>query len=111
MKRARFNYKKEDGSTSERMIINPSFLKESTNSLKDFHKPDVKYVSGIEISSEGLTESQKLEYQKAVTEYYSEINRTLYQFLEEKGLNPKAVTQKSFKKEGISELLIEDLDV
>jgi hypothetical protein len=46
MKKAKFEYLKEDGSKSERMIINPSFIKESYNSYKDFNKSDVKYLSG-----------------------------------------------------------------
>lgn len=108
MKKAKFTYKKEDGTITQRTIVNPSFLKESTNSLKDFSKTDVKYLSGIEIVSEGLTESQIREYEKAVMEYYMETSKTISQYLQERGLNPKMVAHKSFKKGGVSDLLIEE---
>lgn len=108
MKKAKFTYKKEDGTVTQRTIVNPSFLKESANSLKDFSKADVKYLSGVEISSENLTESQIQEYENAVRQYYEETNKSLSQFLQEKGLDPKMVVHKSFKKDGVSELSIED---
>ena len=49
LKKAQFKYKKDDGSHSERELLNPSFLKESSNSLKSFEQPSVKYVSGLEL--------------------------------------------------------------
>jgi hypothetical protein len=72
MKKAKFEYLKEDGSKSERLIINPSFLKESFNSYKDFNKNDVKYLSGYEINPEGLSQEQLLAYENCIKEYYSD---------------------------------------
>jgi len=106
MKKAKFEYLKEDGSKSERLIINPSFLKESFNSYKDFNKNDVKYLSGYEINPEGLSQEQLLAYENCIKEYYSDIFMTLNEFLESKGLNPKNVNMKSLKKEGIKNLNI-----
>lgn len=104
MKKAKFEYLKEDGTKSERSIINPSFLKESYNSYKDFNKSDVKYLSGYEINSEGLTQEQILSYENSIKEYFTDVFMTLNEFLESKGLNSKNVNLKSFKKEGIKNL-------
>lgn len=101
MKKAKFNYKKEDGTITERLVINPSFLKESSNSLKDFNKNEVKYLSGYEFNRENLTEQQIQNYERIIEEYFSEVNMTLHEYIELKGLDPKKITQKSFKKEGI----------
>jgi len=106
MKKAKFEYLKEDGSKSERMIINPSFIKESYNSYKDFNKSDVKYLSGYEIESKNLSSEQIETYEKCIKEYYSDIFMSLNEYLESKGLNPKNVNLKSFKKEGIKNLNI-----
>lgn len=106
MKKAKFEYLKEDGSKSERMIINPSFLKESYNSFKDFEKNEVKYVTGYEINKENMTEQQIRNYEIIVEEYFSDVYVTLNEYLESKGLNPKNVNLKTFKKEGIRNLNI-----
>lgn len=106
MKKAKFEYIKEDGSKSERTVINPSFIKESYNSYKDFNKNDVKYLSGYEINSDGLSQEQLLAYENSINEYYSDIFMSLSEFLESKGLNPKNVNLKSFKKEGVKNLNI-----
>jgi len=104
MKKAKFEYLKEDGSKSERTVINPSFLKESYNSFKDFNKNEVKYLTGYEINSENLTNEQIEVYENNIKEYFSDVFMTLGEFLESKGLNPKNVTQKTFKKDGIKNL-------
>jgi hypothetical protein len=104
MKKATFNYKKEDGSITERQLINPAFLKESHNSFKAFEKEEVRYVVGIEISKDVNGQSEMERYEDAVKEYYSDYQMTLAEFIESKGLNPKNVTMKTFKKEGVSEL-------
>lgn len=106
MKKAKFEYLKEDGSKSERMIINPSFLKESYNSFKDFEKNEVKYVTGYEINTENMSEQLIKNYETMIKEYFSEVYMTLGEYLESKGLNPKNVNLKTFKKEGIKNLNI-----
>lgn len=107
MRKATFKYKKEDGTVTERNLINPSFLKESYNSFKTFDKDDVRYVTGIEISSEISKQEERKQYENAIREYYSDYQMTLAEFLESKGLNPKNVTMKTFKKEGVSDLKVE----
>lgn len=104
MKKAKFLYTKEDGSKSERMLINPSFIKESYNNYKDFNKNEVKYLSGLEIKKDGLTTEQIKNYENCIKEYYSDIFMTLGEYLESKGLNPQNVMQKTFKKEGVNNL-------
>lgn len=104
MKKAKFNYKKEDGTVSERTVINPTFLKESTNSLKDFTKTEVKYLNGFEIVGENMTTEQIKAYENIIEEYYSDIFMTLQEYVESKGLDPKKIIQKSFKKDGIQNL-------
>lgn len=104
IKKALFKYKKEDGSLSERELLNPSFLKESSNSLKSFEQPSVKYVSGFELQKEGLTKEVIELYKTSIAEYYSNIQITLEEHLESIGLDPKKVIFKSFKKEGIEKL-------
>lgn len=104
MKKAKFQYTKEDGSKTERQILNPTFLKESYNNYKDFEKNEVKYLSGIEIIKENLNDEQIQAYEKSIEEYYSDIFMTLQEYLESKGLNPKNISQKTFKKEGIKNL-------
>jgi hypothetical protein len=106
MKKAKFEYLKEDGSKSDRIVVNPSFVKESYNSYKDFNKNDVKYLSGYEIDSKNLSAEQIETYENCIKEYYSDVFMTLNEFLESKGLNPKNVNLKSFKKEGIQNLNI-----
>lgn len=107
MKKATFKYKKDDGSESSRNLLNPSFIKESHNSYKDFEKQDVRYVTGIEISGEIESDELRGKYEQAVNEYYSEVFQTLSEYIESKGLDPKKVTQKTFKKEGVSGLTLE----
>jgi hypothetical protein len=108
MRKVRFNYRKDDGSVSERNLINPSFLKESYNSFKTFEKEEVKYVTGIEISGEVADRNERERYESAVKEYYSDYQMTLSEFVESKGLNPKNVTMKTFKKDGVSDLKFDE---
>lgn len=107
MRKATFKYKKDDGTVTERNLINPSFLKESYNSFKTFDKDDVRYVTGIEISNEISPQEDREKYENAIREYYSDYQMTLSEFIESKGLNPKNVTMKTFKKEGVSDLKVE----
>lgn len=104
MKKAKFEYIKEDGSKSERTLLHPSFLKESYNSFKDFNKNEVKYLSGYEINKEGLDQDQLKLYENCINEYFSDIFMTLTEYVESKGLDPKKITPKTFKKEGIKNL-------
>ena len=108
MRKARFTYKKEDGSVTERNLINPSFIKESYNSFKSFDKDEVKYVTGIEISSDVVDQNERSSYESVIKEYYSDYQMTLSEFIESKGLNPKKVTLKTFKKDGVSDLKLEE---
>lgn len=103
MKKATFKYKKEDGSESSRNLINPSFIKESHNSYKDFEKKDVRYITGIEISNEIENDELRSRYEQVIGEYYSEAFQTLSEYIESKGLDPKKISQKTFKKEGVSD--------
>lgn len=107
MKKATFKYKKDDGSESNRNLLNPSFIKESHNSYKDFEKNDVKYITGIEISTEIENEELRNRYEQAIGEYYTEVFQTLSEYVESKGLDPKKITQKTFKKEGVSGLTLQ----
>ncbi len=104
MKKVTFKYKKEDGSITNRELLNPSFLKESYNSYKEFEKNEVKYLTGLEIIKEGMSEEQFQAYKNSIKEYYSEIYITLDDYLTSKGLNSKNVALKTFKKEGVKDL-------
>lgn len=106
MNKAIFKYKKSDGTVSDRIVLRPSFLKESTNHIKDFDKVDVKYLHGLEISKTGLTPSEVEKYEKLIEEYYSIKFPTLEEFMVQNGLDPVRIQQKSFKKDGISDLEI-----
>jgi hypothetical protein len=107
MRKATFNYRKDDGSVSERNLINPSFIKESYNSFKSFEKDEVRYVTGIEISNDVVDQNERGSYESVIKEYYSDYQMTLSEFIESKGLNPKNVTLKTFKKDGVSDLKLE----
>lgn len=102
MKKVSFKYKKDDGSQSERMILNPTYLKESSNSLREFDKPDVNYVNGFEFEKKGLSEEEISKYEKTMEEYFSKKFPTLKDYLDENGLDSSRVNQKSFKKLNIS---------
>ena len=106
MKKAKFEYLKEDGSKSERILLNPSFLKESYNNYKDFNKNEVRYLTGLEIKKDSLSIEQIEIYENCIKEYFSDVIVTLQEYLESKGLNPQNVTQKTFKKEGVENLNI-----
>lgn len=102
MEKARFSYLKDGEITpSNRELLKPLFLKEATNSLKDFNKQDVKYVRGIEFNKEGLTEEQIRQYMSALEDYEDAVP-TLQEFLAEKGLDYSRLQEKSFKKDKIS---------
>ncbi len=106
MNKAKFNYKKEDGTVSVREVLRPSFLKEATNSLKDFKDPKVKYIHGMIIQKENLTPEEIIAYEKTIEEYYTLHQITLNEFLEQKGLDPSKLVQRSFFKTGVDELEI-----
>lgn len=105
--KAKFKYEKADGSLSDREIIKPTFLKESFNSLKDFNKPDVKYLNGYELDKSGLSEQDCQKYESLLNEYLKIHSESFAQFLTKNGLNPDKMQQKSFKKEGIKDLAVE----
>lgn len=106
MKKAKFQYIKEDGSRSERTVLNPSYIKESYNSYKDFEKNEVKYLTGYELNQDGLDKEQVDLYEKCVKEYFSDVFMTLSEYLESKGLDPKKISTKTFKKDGVKNLNI-----
>lgn len=106
MKKAIFNYKKDDGSIKQRVVFKPSMLKESSNSLKDFENPNVKYLTGYEIDKTGMDSTIIDQYEKLISQYMDIQFPTLEQFLESNGLDPKKIQQKTFKKEGVLDLQI-----
>jgi len=106
MSKISFTYKKDDGTTSKRVIIQPKFLKESSNYLKDFDKESVKYVQGYEIEGEGLSESEVKRYEEAVNDFYDLVMPKMNDYLAEQGIDPKKVKQKAFKKEGVSDVQV-----
>lgn len=105
MEKAKFIYKKEDGSVTNREILKPVFLKESTNSIKNFDKDDVKYIRGFELSKD-LSESDMEKYEEALEDYYDLAVPTIYEFFKEQGLDSSKLQEKSFKKQNISDFQI-----
>jgi len=104
IKKANFKYTKKGGEESERTILIPKFLKESYNSFKEFEKEQVKYISGYEISKEGLTEDEIKEYEECLIDYFTMVVPTVEEYFEDLGLDPEKVKQKTFKKDGVSNL-------
>jgi hypothetical protein len=100
--RANFEYKKEDGSISQREIINPKFIKESYNYYDSVEKEAVKYVQGYEIDSSELTLEEKKLYQETLIDYFNLSLPTISEYMRENGLDPNKVKIKNFKKENIS---------
>jgi hypothetical protein len=81
-------------------------LKESSNSLKDFENPNVKYLTGYELDKSNMDSAEISQYEKLISEYMEIQFPTLEQFIEKNGLDPKKIQQKTFKKEGVSDLQI-----
>jgi len=106
MEKAIFTYKKEDGATSNRELLRPIFLKESSNSLKNFDKDDVKYVRGFELNKEGLTESDIKKYEEVLEDYYDLEVRTIQEYFKDQGLDASKIMEKSFKKQNISDFKV-----
>ena len=106
MKKALFTYKKEDATVSNRELLSPIFVKESSNSIKDFEKPDVKYIQGYDFKKEGLSEEEQKKYLEALDEYLDWSKPSIKEFFETEGLDPKRMEFKTFKKPGVSELQI-----
>jgi hypothetical protein len=102
MEKAKFIYKKEDGSVSDRELLRPVFLKESSNSIKNFDKEDVKYVRGFELKKEGLNNSEIEKYEEILEDYYDLGIPTIQEFFKEQGLDSTRLSEKSFKKQNIS---------
>lgn len=102
MEKAQFIYKKEDGTTSNRELLRPVFLKESSNSIKNFDKEDVKYVRGFELNKDGLSESDILKYEEVLEDYYELAIPTIQEYFKEQGLDGSKLIEKSFKKQNIS---------
>jgi len=106
MNKATFKYKKDDGTISDRVILRPQMIKESSNYLNDFSNPNVKYLHGIEIEKANLTSSEVDRYERLIEEYFQIQMPTLENFLTTNGLDPKKVKQKSFTKDKVSDLQI-----
>ena len=106
MKKAIFKYTKDDGSISNREILSPKFLKESSNNLKQFDKEDVKYIRGYEINKEGLNEEEILKYEETLENYCTLTIQTIQDYFKEAGLDSTKVSEKAFKKQNVSEISI-----
>lgn len=106
MEKAKFIYKKDDGSTTDREILKPVFLKESSNSIKNYDKDDVKYVRGFELNKEGLNESDIKKYEEVLEDYYDLAIPTIQEFFKEQGLDASKILEKSFKKQNIQNFQI-----
>ncbi len=103
MNKAIFKYKKDDGTTSERIVLYPQMLKESSNYLKDFNNPGVNYLHGYEIDQKTTTLAELSKYEKLIEEYFQIQMPTLEAFLTSNGMDPKKVQKKTFKKGGIED--------
>lgn len=106
MSKISFTYKKEDGTTSKRVVLQPKFIKESSNYLKDFHKDSVQYVQGYEIDKTGLSEGDVKKYEEVVNDYFDLVMPKMEDYLREQGIDPNKVKQKAFKKNGISDFQV-----
>ena len=104
MSKISFTYKKEDGTVSKRVLVQPKFLKESSNYFNDFSKENVKYVQGHEIK--GLNESDIKQYEEAINDFYDLVMPKMEDYLREQGFDPTKVQYKTFKKDGISEFKV-----
>ena len=104
MSKISFTYKKDDGSSSKRVVIQPKFLKESSNYLSDFSKDSVRYVQGYEL--ENLNEAEAKEYEEAINDYFDLVMPKMDDYLREQGFDPAKVKQKAFKKDGISDFKV-----
>ena len=103
MKRVIFKYIKDDGSASERELLKPVYLKESSNALKQFDKEDVKYIRGYELNKEGLTEEEIEKYEETLAAYNALVPPTIKDYFTAAGLDPAKLSEKAFKKQNISE--------
>jgi hypothetical protein len=106
IKKINFDYTKEDGVQSARSVIAPKFVKESYNSIKDFDKESVNYISGYEINKEGMTEDEVKEYEECVLDYFTLVVPTLEDYLKDLKLDPTKIQMKSFKKERVNNVQI-----
>ena len=106
MEKAKFTYKKDDGTSSNREVLRPVFLKESSNSIKNFDKQDVKYVRGFELNKDGLNESDISKYEEVLEDYYELAIPTIQEYFKEQGLDASRLMEKSFKKQNITDFKI-----
>jgi len=106
MKKAKFNYRKKDDSTKERILLSPIFVKESYNKFTDIDNDKVNYVQGYEIDKEKVSEEEIKLYEEAIRDYYDLAVPTMDEFLSENNLDPKKVQFKTFKKDGVEGLKI-----
>ena len=106
MKKAIFDYTKDDGSVKQRIVFKPAMLKESRNSLKEFENPNVNYLVGYELDKTNRDSAEIAQYEKFISEYMEIQFPTLEQFIEKNGLDPKKIQQKTFKKGKVSNLQI-----
>src|ERR1017187_4516807 len=104
MRKAQFIYTKEEKSgetPSNREILNPIFLKESANSLKDYNKVEVKYLQGYQLDKEGLTEDEQTKYIDTLESYINLQKPTMEEYFQSiGGLDHKKFQFKTFKKSG-----------
>jgi len=63
----------------------------------------VKYIHGIEVNNSGLSPERADELERTIEEYFSK-QQTLEEFLFMKGFDMNRTMQKSFKKDGVSDL-------
>jgi len=106
IKKIIFQYSKKEGEASERSILFPKFLKESYNSFKELEKEQVNYVNGFEINTEGMDEDEIKEYEECIVDYFTLALPTMEEYLKDLKLDASKVTQKTFKKTGISNLKV-----
>lgn len=106
MKKARFTYTKDDNTKSTREILSPNFVKEATNKIKDFEKPEVKYLEGYQIDKNGLSEEEQKKYEEVLDDYVDWEKPTIEEFFSQEGLDSKRIQWRNFKKSGISELKV-----
>jgi hypothetical protein len=99
-----FKYIKEDGSVSDRELLQPKFLKESYNVYDDFNKPNVNYVQGYEVDKENMSFEEIKEYEDAINDYYELVAKSLNEYLVENDLDPNKLKYKTFKKSNIKDL-------
>ncbi len=104
MEKAKFTYTKSDGTSKERQVYHPKFLKESYNSFSSIDNEKVNYLQGYEKNKDNLSEDQVKEYEEVISDYFELAIPTIEEFLSENGLDPSRIQYKTFSKDKISNL-------